>query len=443
MSDPEAARYLLPEAENRRIFLERIVPQQFAGRVPQETPTVVVLLGQPGAGKTRVGHMLAGVLNQRGGFIDVDSDLYKPYHPAYARLMQQDDKLMAAYTRADGRRWMAQAHEYVREARVNAVIQETSQDGEAVAATMRAYRESGFRVEVVAMGVSQALSNQGIVHRYHEQVKERGSGRLTVQANADQSYLGILDLARLVDEQALADHVAVFRRGEGKPRYINGLGRDGRWQQRPALADSIAAERARPWTAVESADFLQVQGKLRQEMGPEWSAQLDRIDRLAGPNLDPLTTWSDGDLARALQQTRVSLEAAERLAATAEQHTAALDAASAEQLRRLAGQGASAAVVERAGQAAREDREFAAGQAAEARSGADGLRDRVAGISAEVQRREGLSPQRRRAEDAGRRHVTVKAAQVPQQQVPAPPPTAQTARRPAPQHPPQGRGRTL
>src|SRR6478672_8850411 len=82
-------------------------------------PSVVFLVGQSGAGKSKVTEMIAGVLNRRGGFIDIDSDLYKPYHPKYDELMAQDDTLMAAYTRADGRAWMAQAEGYVRENRLN------------------------------------------------------------------------------------------------------------------------------------------------------------------------------------------------------------------------------------------------------------------------------------------------------------------------------------
>ncbi|NXY97375.1 zeta toxin family protein [Streptomyces sp. BR123] len=285
-TDSEAVtRHLLPDAENRRIFLDRIVPQQFAGRSAQERPTVVFLVGQPGSGKTRVGHLLADPLNRRGGFVDVDSDLFKPYHPAYARLLQRDDRLMAACTRADGRRWMARAHEYVRGNRLNAVVQETSQDAAAVAVTIRAYRKCGFRVECVFIAVPEAMSNQGIINRYHEQVKDRGSGRLTVQANADRSYGGIVDLARLVDGQALADHVSVFRRGEGTPRHANALDAAGAWRNPPALAEAVEAERSRPWTAAESADFLQSQGKLHTETGPEWAGSLARIDALARPAL--------------------------------------------------------------------------------------------------------------------------------------------------------------
>jgi Zeta toxin len=302
MTDDGAARYKLSDEENRRIFREEIVPREFAGLTPQETPTVVFLVGQPGAGKTRVGQRIGDVLDRRGGFVDVDSDLYKPYHPAYDDLMRQADTLMAAYTRADGRSWMAQAHEYVRSHKLNALIQETTQDGEAVAATIRAYRAAGFQVEAMMMGVGEAMSRQGIVNRYHEQVKDRGSGRLTVQRNADESYRGIIDLAQLVDDGCLADRVDVFRRGEVEPRYRNALDRNGQWEQPPELPAAIVRERNRPWTVRESAEFLQVQGKLHTEMGPEWSERLDDIDDLAAPQLASVTLLSDHDLSQLAAQ---------------------------------------------------------------------------------------------------------------------------------------------
>ncbi|MFB7739823.1 zeta toxin family protein [Streptomyces sp. NPDC056112] len=127
-------------------------PRPVTGSHPQDTPTVVFLVGQPGAGKSRVTEMVATQLNRHGGFVDVDSDLYKPYHPAYAALMAQDDTLMAAYTRADGRAWMAQAEQYVRDHGLHAIIQETSQNAETVGEKMRAYRAAGARVEGLFMG---------------------------------------------------------------------------------------------------------------------------------------------------------------------------------------------------------------------------------------------------------------------------------------------------
>lgn len=260
--DPDTARYRLTEAENREIFLGEIVPERLAGAAPQRVPVVVFLVAQQGAGKGRMSVALAEQLHGRGGFVDIDSDLYKPFHPAYDRLMAQSDTLMALYTRADGRAWKAQAEEYVLEHKLNAIIQETSQDSDYVASTMLAYKQRGFRVEALVLGVPEAMSRQGIANRYYEQVQDRGSGRLTVQRNADASYTGILDLADLIDELRLVDCVAVYRRGEGEPRHSNSLDVGGRWEQKPALRAWISAERDRPWTAEETADFRKVHGKL-------------------------------------------------------------------------------------------------------------------------------------------------------------------------------------
>ncbi|MFF6888931.1 zeta toxin family protein [Streptomyces sp. NPDC012421] len=157
MIDPaEVERYRLPEAENQRIFREEIVPELLEGCTSQETP---------------------------------------PW----------DDTLMAAYTRADGRAWMAQADEYVRSLKLHAIAQETSQNAQAAEDKLRAYRQSGARIEGLFTGVPKALSDQGIVDRYFEQLADRGQGRLTVQANADESFDGILDLADRVDRGALID----------------------------------------------------------------------------------------------------------------------------------------------------------------------------------------------------------------------------------------------
>ncbi|MEV7616140.1 zeta toxin family protein [Streptomyces sp. NPDC089799] len=290
MIDPaEVERYRLTPEENRQIFQEEIVPELLEGRAPQQKPTVVFLVGQPGAGKSRVTEMVANVLNQHGGFVDVDSDLYKPYHPAYDTLMAQDDTLMAAYTRADGRAWMAQAEEYARANKLHAIIQETSQKASAVEDKMLAYRQSGARLEALFMGVPQAMSNQGIVSRYFEQLADRGQGRLTVQANADESYRGILDLAEGIDDGVLVDLVGVYRRGESKPRYSNTVA-GGDWATPAALREALETERNRPWTVIESEAFVATQKRLRGAIGgqgPEWPERLTLIEQQAASLLTP------------------------------------------------------------------------------------------------------------------------------------------------------------
>ncbi|MFG2775937.1 hypothetical protein [Streptomyces sp. NPDC048350] len=61
------------------------------------------------------------------------------------------------------------------------------------------------------------MSNQGIVNPYFEQLADRGQERLTVQANADESYEGILDLTDRVDSRALVDLASIYVAARASP----------------------------------------------------------------------------------------------------------------------------------------------------------------------------------------------------------------------------------
>ncbi|WP_327332953.1 zeta toxin family protein [Streptomyces anulatus] len=290
MSPDDATRYQLPVEENRRIFGMDIVPDLLTGPIAQDPATAVFLLGQPGAGKTWVAQLIAERLDARGGFVDVDSDLYKPYHPQYARLMAEDDRLMTFYTGPDGRAWMQQAQQFVRGEdplsggqKLNALVQEIAMNPQYLAETMRSYRDVGTRIDAFVLAVSQALSEQGVLNRYHEQVRDRGQGRLTVPEKALASYTGIPDSCELIVREGLADFAAVYRRGDSDPRFAADaveLARDPL-----ALRQSVERERNRPWTPEESRDFLSVQRKLREGLPADFGPQLDRIDQLAAPLL--------------------------------------------------------------------------------------------------------------------------------------------------------------
>ena len=128
MTDPEVERSKLSSEESRRRIVERIVPALLAGREPQQEPTAVILLGRPGAGKTRVSEMIARRLNERGGFAKIDTDLYKPFHPDYRELMARDDRLMTLFIGPEGREWMRQAQDYVREHRINTLVHDIAND---------------------------------------------------------------------------------------------------------------------------------------------------------------------------------------------------------------------------------------------------------------------------------------------------------------------------
>jgi Zeta toxin len=141
------------------------------------------------------------------------------------------------------------------------------------------------------LAVPAAMSNQGLLSRYAEQVSDRGHGRLTVQANADRAYAGVLDLADAIDREQLADHAAVFRRGEARPRHavtqstefsLSGHGLEPRWKREDRDGSDVLSAPAEPraqvrmMTAISAGDA----GGVTSIRDREWRRRVRLSNRL-------------------------------------------------------------------------------------------------------------------------------------------------------------------
>ena len=281
MRTAESSDYHLSDDENAQIFYDQIVPDLLEDIPSQHTPTLSVVVGQHGAGKTYLTDtLIKPELHERGEYIDIDTDVYKRYHPAYEELMAKDDKTMAIHTGLDGQRWMLRAYMYAREHRKNTLTQETVQNPPFLADMIKTYREDEFRVEVSAMAVSEAVSRQGVIKRYHDQVAMNGSGRLPPPEKIRASLNGILEFATITDEKMIADSVSVFCRNSLLPSYSNTIV-NGTWRQTPRFREAIEEGRAYPLDDDEATNFLLTHEQLMGSLGKEWEFELCAISSLA------------------------------------------------------------------------------------------------------------------------------------------------------------------
>ncbi len=284
MTDRQPVR--LEEAEARRIFRDKIVPRELAQGVPQAEPLAIFVAGQPGAGKTATTRSLLARLEDRGGGVVVDADLYKGYHPRYATLQQEDDQAAAALVSPDSGRWMGMAQEWLAEHRIDTLTETTMRDDGYFARPAGTFRAAGYRVEAAIMAVPEAQSRLGILDRYEMQVRTTGHGRLTLRDNHDSAYRGVVETADAIDRDRLADSVSVYRRGN-ELLYHNELTPDGTWRDPAGTRAAIEQERSRPWTVAESAQFAATYHRLARDLGPEFHDELAGIARSAAPLLHP------------------------------------------------------------------------------------------------------------------------------------------------------------
>lgn len=222
------------------------------GAVRQARPVVVVVGGQPGAGKTEIADLVQAALDCRGGAVRVCRDLYKAAHPHYGALLAADVRTAGARVRPDTRRWQAAVEDHVRAYRFDAVVESALADAGDFRTSAAAYRRAGHRTEVVAVATAEALSQLGIVDRFLTEAVD-GGGRYVSWENHDSCAGGMLATLAVIESEQLADRITVVRR-DGTVLYDNEL-TDGTWRRRPAADRAVSYERARPWTARETAAF--------------------------------------------------------------------------------------------------------------------------------------------------------------------------------------------
>ncbi|MGG7568842.1 zeta toxin family protein [Streptomyces sirii] len=258
---------------SQSVLTAKVLPEAVRGAVAQQRPVVVFVAGQAGSGKSLVVDMVHAALKRRGGAVRVDRDTYKAVHPHYTAFLAEDVRTAGVRVRPETYRWQTEVEAHVRACRYDAVVEAPMAHPDEFLAGVAAYRQAGYRVEIVALAVPEAVSQLGILERYLRLAQE-GRARYVSWANHDACAAALVDTLGVVDAAHLADQVFVVRRGGETALevvYDNALGPDGHWQRPADAAGAVLAERNRPWDAKQT-------GRVRRQLA-------DAERRLADPRL--------------------------------------------------------------------------------------------------------------------------------------------------------------
>ncbi|MFT4287451.1 zeta toxin family protein [Nocardioides sp.] len=183
--------HLLSDDESLRIFLDRIVPTEFAGVAGVDRPVVHFFGGQPGAGKSVAqGAVTTAIIaaDGIGAVASIIGDDFRPHHPAYNRLLAEDDEAAAFYTDLDSGRWVEQAIAWAIEHRPHVILEGTFRRPGVTIESAKNFTDSSFEAHVHVLAVHKFVSRTRIFGRYYDQLRANGKGRYTLPAAHDASY---------------------------------------------------------------------------------------------------------------------------------------------------------------------------------------------------------------------------------------------------------------
>ncbi|MEU6197613.1 zeta toxin family protein [Streptomyces sp. NPDC047061] len=244
-------------------------------------PRAVLVVGQPGSGKTESGHRWRPLIPGRSP-VRISGDRFKSYHPHHQRLLIRDPRTAGKLIRPDYQLWQEMAEEYVRTIPADVVVEIAPGSPKGLLASAAAYRERGYHLTLVALAVRRADSRQGILHRYA--VGSQGGElpcRLTPADGHDACYTSLPGALSAVERSAAVDVLTVVRRDQTE-LYRAERHPDGRLGS--GAVSALEAERLRPYSPPEAVEFCRVQQELDRDL-PEERPELDEIAALAWPLL--------------------------------------------------------------------------------------------------------------------------------------------------------------
>jgi Ni2+-binding GTPase involved in maturation of urease and hydrogenase len=260
----DAASYKLSEQQHESIYgrIKRVALSGLDSGL--ERPTVVVLGGQPGSGKSALIDAASRELGATHAPVVVNGDDLRRYHPQYEQIFKNHPQDGAALTDPDSREWTRRLLAEAKDGRYNIVFESTMRQTSPLDKTMASFREAGYQLEVKVMATHADVSQLGIRERYEAQIQQQGFGRWTPKESHDTTYTSMPNTLAIIERDKLADKVQVYNRA-GEVVYENHLV-NGEWQREPGARVAVLVERFKAMPEVQRQETVQKWGAVLAQM---------------------------------------------------------------------------------------------------------------------------------------------------------------------------------
>lgn len=302
-----------------RTFEALIRPALFADDGPTADPSLTLLVGEPGSGRTRAAHRNRPGVNGRA---IVSAAVLRAFHPDYLELASRRPFELEDALRPTVERWIAQSIGTALIEHRSVVLESEALTSDAARAASAAFAEAGFTTEVVVMASRTSDSLLTAASAYLNQRRERIPTQPTTvdahRAAADATR----DLTTALEVDAPFDRVRLLNSGgvplhEAEPRRHP--------ESIQGLTAALDAERQRPYSSIEGVQWLSELRRIseyarqsREDVEPvvETLAELHRLALTAVLPSMPLRPESDAAIRQRAQLEQELLRIEEQFAAT-------------------------------------------------------------------------------------------------------------------------------
>jgi predicted ABC-type ATPase len=180
------------------------------GIKPVDNPKLIIVGGQPGAGKSDLQKF--GELELASNVVVLSTDVLRSYHPDEREIKKNYPDYYHILTVDLARILLINLENYALANKLNVILESTLGNSEVMLQKINKYRKHDYQIDLKVIAVNELISYLGAEDRYENMILAEKSGRMVSKQNHDQNYKDIPTTLQMLQDQDLLDNVAVYHR---------------------------------------------------------------------------------------------------------------------------------------------------------------------------------------------------------------------------------------
>lgn len=180
------------------------------GKHAADSPVVVILGGQPGAGKTELERITRAELG--GNVVNCNADIFRDFHPQAEEIKPRFEEYYPQITAPFAQEWNKGLREYCEANRLNYILETTFSSGQKMNETIAGLQQKGYRVEIKLLAVHPKLSLLSTHVRFEDMRLKENTGRLVGKEAHDSRYYMLAPTLFVVQRAELYNKLQLYGR---------------------------------------------------------------------------------------------------------------------------------------------------------------------------------------------------------------------------------------
>lgn len=290
-------RFLLPDDQVRRIFVELIQPVLLPpDATPQQNPKMVLLTGQPGAGKSSAMKSIRKDFGRDRRPVAVSADDFRSFFPNYLKLVGELGSMRVnEEVQEYARQWRDMAVDYLVSMRADIIMERGLNKRSTAKAVLAKFAEAPegqrpYRVEGALLATSRGVSRQNMLTRFQVSLEQSGYGRYPGDDLHDRRDDHLPTVADWFDAEPTVAAVAIYLQGADTAVDRNYRDESGEWVSPVSTRDALVFHRNARLSLAASREWLLQHASLSARMDERWQPSLARAWNDIQPSLAPDAT---------------------------------------------------------------------------------------------------------------------------------------------------------